>query len=92
MIMALARPDRDLDSDHVLSYTEDGKTLVCVRREELKSEALSSSLCHLDRDSAADKCWLPNKPMTMSSLLSCPFLLINNKGSRRALVYNFIFT
>jgi AbrB family looped-hinge helix DNA binding protein len=33
MITALAGPGRDLDSDHVLSYTEDGKTLVCVRRE-----------------------------------------------------------
>ncbi|MGI6663662.1 MAG: hypothetical protein ACOX4B_09520 [Bacillota bacterium] len=31
--MALAGPDRELDSDHVLSYTQDGSTLVCVRRE-----------------------------------------------------------
>lgn len=31
--MAMARSNENLDCDRVLSYTQDGKTLVCVRRE-----------------------------------------------------------
>ena len=33
MIVPMDRPDGDIDFDRVLSYTQDGKTLVCVRRE-----------------------------------------------------------
>ena len=33
MIVSMDRPDGDLDFDRVLSYTQDSKALVCVRRE-----------------------------------------------------------
>ena len=33
MIVSMDRPDGDLDFDRVLSCTQDGKALVCARRE-----------------------------------------------------------